>query len=311
MKNLVVLSFIACGCTLAQASFELALVLDRTTRKVHRFDTVSGAYLGSFGSFSATAATLAINVQRNEVIVWDPGVGGVYHHNYNTGQLNNVTFGWNPAIPKFGYTPNGNHLLLPINQSIIQYNFDLSSTNSYTPSGASGLFGRHGLVDSNRFLISDSNGKITQNNHTSKTVQGTIPYPGTAFTGICSSPVSLQNGEQVGAAVTSSGNLTLFTLTPTTLTARYSVSALMTSPQDIAPLHRGFVVVGRNAGVAVLQTFAVGSSVGGGVGVAPGITLSGGGIGDPVSVATVVAPEPSTAIAAGLGLTMLARRRRR
>lgn len=77
--------------SVAQASFELLLAADNganvtfNDRKIHRFDSVSGAYLGSFGGFAGEIYSTHINQSTNSLFVetfaetteWD----------YNTGLL--------------------------------------------------------------------------------------------------------------------------------------------------------------------------------------------------------------------------------
>lgn len=296
----------------AQASFELALVLDRTTRKVHRFDAQTGTYMGAFGNFSATVLTLSINQSANEVIVWDPGAyagsGAAYHYNYNTGALNYVSGNWFTGDPKIGYTPNGANLLIPLNNQINQWNFNQTGFVSYIPIAGALTYGRYGNVDADRFVIGDSTNRISLINHTTKALVGSIASPG-VVNGVCSSPVMI-GAARLGVAAIAGGNLQLFNTTPGGIANIGTVASGMTTPRELSPLHAGFIAVGLNGGASVIQTYAA-AVFGGSATLIPQITMSGGGITDPISVATVVAPEPAGLVALALGVGCLVRLRRR
>lgn len=72
----------------ARASFELVMVADYGTRSIHRFDGSTGVYLGSFGGgFIGSPNSLAIDTATGIAYVADATLNRVRGFNYNTGVL--------------------------------------------------------------------------------------------------------------------------------------------------------------------------------------------------------------------------------
>lgn len=73
------------AASFASASFELLLVADRGTNTVHRFDSVTGAYFGSFGQGYLTDVNdMAVNTATGEAWVLE-AANRIYKFDYNTG----------------------------------------------------------------------------------------------------------------------------------------------------------------------------------------------------------------------------------
>lgn len=71
----------------ATASFELLLVSDSGSDTIRRFDPVSGASFGSFGGgFLVDPVGVAVNTALGEAVVADAGGRRITHWNYNTGE---------------------------------------------------------------------------------------------------------------------------------------------------------------------------------------------------------------------------------
>lgn len=124
----------------AAASFELVMVADRATRSIHRFDGVSGLYLGAFGNgYVQNPMSMALDQSNNRVFVAEPtdsGTGSafttvrVWSFNYNTGEyLNSFTTPFLYSQPQIAYRSG----TLAINSSgpyCDRYNSDTGSPTS-------------------------------------------------------------------------------------------------------------------------------------------------------------------------------------
>lgn len=316
MKKLLVFGLFVAAGSQVLASFEMALVLDRGTKKVHRFDAASGAYLGSFGSFSAGVASLAINQTKGEAMIWDPsassGAGGTcFYYNYNTGQLIGASTNWNSAIAVMGYSPDFASQRLSLGSQVFRTSFvrGAIADTSYFVGGNAGRFTTSGVTG---LTVIRSGNIVEHYNDLTGAVAGTNAT--TAFTAndISFSGITTPQGT-VGALALANGQLQHYYLTGSGILMSGSpTSGQFATATGVSNLHGGFIAVGKAAsGAALVQSYAFAS--GGGVSssrLVPLIGFTGGGMTDPVDVATVVAPEPLSITAIGLGMGLLVRRRR-
>lgn len=299
----------------ALGSFELALVLDRGTKKVHRFDASSGTYLGSFGNFSASVATISLSQSKKEVIVWDPaalgGAGGVaFHYDYNTGELVHMTTDWNTTIPMIGFSPNSSKYLLPLFDGYYETNFDRSGSTFYN---LGAVTGKYDNVDAQRLIMTQTGSVLNLVNNVTHTSVASAVF-GSAISDVaCGSFTAF--GGQVATVVRAGGVLQLGLVNAGSITVGASIPNTTTgfsSITGIAATHKGFVAVGKNAGgAATVVNFGYGNGTGFSLSrLVPLNTFSGGSMTDPIDVAVVVAPEPSSLAVGLMGLAALARLRR-
>lgn len=321
MKRFYFLVALSLGSTYACASFELALVLDANTKKVHRYDAVSGAYLGSFGAFS-DPQTITINKARNEAIVWDRSfngsatAGAAFHFNYNTGELNYIAGNISSSVDWVSGRSDGTGYFL-LNSAAAGY-FDYNS--AFTSGGLVPLAGVTGaargeVFNSTRLVFQSNTNKLTMADTVAKAAVTTVTSGFAAIGDVTISPIAAFGGT-IGAVSTGSGALQSVLFTDTSIgfgTTVSSVNSGFTQISGISATHNGIVAVGINAGgAAMMKNFAFarassfGSSTFGGTTAfsIPQATL-------PIDVATVVAPEPSSIFGAGLGLALLVIRRKR
>jgi len=116
MKRLLFVALAATAFVPAQASFELALVLDvdhaNSTVDVKRFDVNTGAYLGSFGggyiNYGANNPTLTLD-QANGVVYVEQSNSSVLKFNYNTGEYQGEFAPLNPMV--YGVSLQSNSLV--------------------------------------------------------------------------------------------------------------------------------------------------------------------------------------------------------
>ena len=72
----------------SQASYELLLVADPTERVIHRLDSVSGSYLGTFGKgILSNPRSVAVNASLGRAYVFDSTQQKVFTFSYSTGVM--------------------------------------------------------------------------------------------------------------------------------------------------------------------------------------------------------------------------------
>lgn len=298
----------------ASASFEMALILDRTTKRVYRYDPVSGAFLGSFGSFIAPTS-LSINRARNEVIVWDRdnGVNGdgiAYHYNYNSGMQTYSATALSTTNTQVGFNPTGTGYICTRENVNGYYALTFGLSGGVKTMGASAGT-RFDVIDTTRFAYIEGEQKVnlvdfnasTLLNSSTPAIQPTDLATGvmSAFGGtaaaVCSATGLVQLAS-IGSNSISYGGVTS--------TSGFAVIS------GIAPTHNGFVAVGRgSSGAPLVKSFSVGI----GTSLAnsfliPQSVMNTTGITDPIDVVTVVAPKPQTWLATGFGILLCLSRRR-
>lgn len=308
MKSVFLISGLALAA-ISQASFELALVLDRGTTgfrpsTVKRYDADTGTFLGSFGSFSNTVDSIAIQPGTNIAFVRDNTE--VHRYNFNTGEFlgSFQSFG---LVGQMAFGPDG-RLYIPDGLSDIPafnpatgiavgafFNSTYGSTQARSIGFDSVDQKMYGISSSFNFGYRFSIGGVFEG----ATGDGAIPGPHTDVAG----QITRAGGGNVIVFGTGTGQARVLTSGSFT-TGPLDAGLILTTSYAVAPAHQGF--------------FVGGSAVGGGGRVlrynnfgTPIAQFGQGTLNNPVSMATVLAPEPGTMAALGLGLAVLLRRRRR
>lgn len=297
----------------AQASFDLMFVVDGATKSVHRVDPVNGVYLGRVGQgFLNNPLSVALG-PNNELWVLESNAR-IRKFNANTGDY---LGGW---YFTFGVASNAK-LRISNNQVFVTsgnfyasgylYSFQLNGNQvgsqsymSLTEGGnqAQGL----ALVGNRAYVASNQSG---MSRHLLYDVAANAPYDGSF----------VNYSQSFGAAVnpnhlSNTGSNLLMTLGATQgLLLNQSLSALASFGMT------GFTGVGGvAAGHGDLSYIAGMTPTGFGLGkyysntfdfIAP-TTISGTGITDPRDIAVLIAPEPGSMLALGVGALVLLRRRR-
>lgn len=299
----------------AMASFEMALVLDRGTKKVQRFDVSTGAYLGSFGSFSGSVATISINQTKGEAMVWDPGavpnIGAIYIYDYNTGLLKAAATGLNPGADSAMFSPDGSRARMTFASTVYDLN-PYAFTSTFVKYSPGGTVNRMALVNSTDVLLYRSSTIIERWNDASATLQGTATAL-SAIGDITNSSISSSYGS-VGALALANGGIQLMYSGISSCTLSNISTGTFSSATGISGLHGGMFAVGKNlGGTPWMQVYAYGqASSAVNSRLIPLNGFSNANVTDPIDVATVVAPEPSSicAMLAGLAGIMTIRKRR-
>lgn len=284
----------------AQASFELMLVADNgngtfAQRKIHRFDPVSGAYLGKFGDFSANIIQTHLRKDTNQIYVTTTdGAFAVY--NYNTGlRMSSASYS-NPNLrftirPDFAYSALfdgfGDFLVSP----------SVPHTGGFAAGFLVGATYQTGLWYTNSNLIAfDSTGRRfvsvgMNSNGTSNSVVASAPA---LSGGQIANQVALIGGSSDYVCTTNDG----FYTGPLNLINAPTARSLGTSFRGAASAHDGYFVA-LASGVTQYDRFhrQLGTT---GTGILTNVA----------SVQTVLAPEPGTMVAVGAGLAALLRKRR-
>lgn len=109
---------IAVLCALASSSFasyELMLVVDQTRDDIQRYDALTGAYLGSFGSLQlSNPQSVKLVPGKSECLVTDRDFNRISRFNYSTGEL--IDDGVKNARLGLSTAPN---LVTPINIAVV------------------------------------------------------------------------------------------------------------------------------------------------------------------------------------------------
>lgn len=303
-RGWISLACVALCVTPSLASFEMVLVLDRGSRKVHRFDGVTGAYFGSFGAFSSNVKSIALERSTNRAYVWDAssGNGVLTTWNYNTGEMVGFVDGWNPVCQWFGPDLDPTRYLIAVNNSVERrtwpqtysgaISLNVGSTmNLEGYAGGLVAFGSTGMQYVSSAFVAGASIALTGN-----LGFGTVSSGDFGTCGIA--PRLTTNG---GYYVPLAGGSFSFTRT-------WAASSL-TNVVAVGAAHSGFYALGKNASNA-----AQGRVTKLGLGNSTAFEFNSFGesyLTDPVGIAVVVAPEPASFVAFGAGMAALIARRRR
>lgn len=295
----------------AHASFDLILVADNTgnftgptTSKIHRYDGDSGVYLGSFQTDFGNIDDLAVDGAANEAFVASGGRIKVY--NIGTGAVKRVfTVGTTNALRMHNgtlYRSVGN-VLTTMNKATGAQSTVKAWTNPISDFGISSN-GSYILYDkATAFIQGFSSAGVAGSSFTSPVIapgNGHIAFDGGApdffyLMGNDSGGVTARvHASSINASGTFSVSTTGFSTT------------FMNTYVDHTASHLGFWVFGENqAGNQALFRMNTGMGNGGDrVILTPQVTNAG-------QIAVVLAPEPGTFLAVGVGVAALLRRRKK
>lgn len=315
MRTLALIS-ILCLAPLSRASYELVLVPDQgsasVSARVHRFDGITGAYLGSFGAGRlSTPNGIAVDADRGIAYVVDASVG-LTRWNYSTGEYMGIAttstaFGY----PDVSIASDGNVYGL-LGASVYRFDPATNAVTSVSVSGASTLASM-AILSPTEAIAADYNlNKYFRFNPRTgailSTVTGTIladnSYSqGAFFRSSSGSPYAVR-----AAYNSATGDMYVdsFNSTYTTVTTLNLSSTNVKSASGVAAAHYGFYATGQlksNTAVGTVSYFNENRR--------EGLTFGSGQIIKPYGLACVNAPEPSTWAALGLGALVLMRRRKR
>lgn len=288
---------------MSQASFELILAMDRGTGsngKVHRYDGDSGTYLGSFASgWVGASSVMAVNQSANELAV---GTGGFIRiFNYNTGELKRTLFTGNTLTTLTYAGGNNFSYTLGTVSGIFTIN-SIAGGASTIATGTFGAFVKHLVVNGSDIRYTDSS-----TNQVFRSTNG-----GTTFTSYGIPAVALTGGLAQGIA--SGNNYNDIYYTSTSVGGIYydygSGAGSLTFAGFSGTTGVGLAHGGSN--------FILGTATAGGARFIKTDTYLNSGfqfdapqITTPGHIAVVVAPEPGSWMALGIGAAALLSRRRR
>lgn len=317
MKKLLTLVLLI-STGIAHASYELMLAVDSTSRVIRRYDPISGASFGSFGQG-------LLNIPADVVANAD-GTAWVLEHvsnryrlklfNYSTGTLLRTLT--EPTQLSFGFATNNSQLAL-FNQSfLVTEGGALGNNEVVSEFGPAGSFVRAvgptapapvigaAVSSDGRFLYRSSG-----NNIDIIGTGSTTPVLGTVTQGSSVRHLAIRGDELF--SVNHAGELTSYTISSTGLLAlnrRVTITGFLPNTAhglaighdrmifvggtDLANANNGRVVRVDARSFDVLGAFST-----------PGLTSGLRGMD------MVVAPEPGTLLALGVGLAALIRRRRK
>ncbi len=282
----------------SQASFELLLAVDNAEGKVHRFDPVTGISLGSFGQgMMLGPAKIAINESSGVAYVSNYGLNSVQMWNYNTGAyLGDLT---NSVTGPWGIVRLDNGNIAIANGALVRtFNSTGSLLSSFSTSG-------FGLGTDGVNLFAGESGQIRKFS-ASGTLLGTLLTPGRVNYDI---QIRGTTAYSSGANYTNKfGRFNPVTMTGYTETTVSSLSAA-------ADVYSTALSHGAILYVPGSSTAAGNPTVFSRYHTTAGTTISNFGNLPTTSLITgtaiVLAPEPGTMAALGLGAAALLRRRRR
>lgn len=317
MRTRLVFLCVGLGCATASsfASFELVMVGDSTTGKVHRFDGISGSYLGAFGEGEVTSTSeIAAHAGSDTCFIRNTPSGAIYRYNYNTGEF----MGAISAVSGAYFNILSDGTFLTVSTTLMRrYNQSGTLLETFLPP-TGGAF-----IQDRGFAAQLSNGRIIAHATNSAGTKGFTSYVlGIAFagpfTGYASSGTNIGGVSASGFSIAFKGNFGSDISSTWTFNAagnftsnadNGSLPVVLTSPTDTAFGHQGrYFVSGINAANAAQGIVSRADSIpGGGNRGTFGTSI----LKTPVSITTVVAPEPGTMLALTAGIGMLVRKRRR
>lgn len=318
MRTFALLGLLGASFSIATASFDLMLLnrYDPSTNfsRIHRYDPVSGAYLGSFAS-GIQVTRIAVNPTNSEVYAYDFNNSSIRAYNYNTGAFLRSYFA-PTSITDMIVSPDGTRILHTTGGTVIRgMNLTTGSvSNLVTGTGTTGFFRlalhRNGTLYAagdttslSQFAPSGLNyvqTQVTTLSGVSSASAGTqmaIQYPNV---GDGLGYITIGQGSSFGYNYFgSTGNLLNFGGT--------QPAGQISSMSVMLNSHAGYYGLGvdsLNSSQVRLNAYDV-------VGVPIETKILPSQIGNPNAGAIVLAPEPGTMIALAAGIGVLARRRRK
>lgn len=315
MLRTTALAIVFAAITVAQASFELALVADAspgtfTNSRIHRFDGQTGTYMGQFGKFQGAITDIAIRQSTNDVFAID-GANTLHRYNYNTGLSINVRSTGLP-LTNLCISPDGNSLYGRLGRTVYTFSpTTLLQTGSISLSTSFLVFGMHVTHDSVYTYERDplNGNSYFRRYKTSGVVELEMPVgvwglPQGHLGEITTESVNRDSYLMIGIGGTNQVIYTFLDAFGAMQAPSSYLPAGATKWLDGTRLHTGGLMIGPDPtpGVGVL---AVVGPFGGVLG-----TTGQAHLVNPVALAAVVAPEPSMFAVMSLGGLLLLRKRK-
>ncbi|MBL8047072.1 MAG: hypothetical protein JNJ45_00165 [Chthonomonas sp.] len=303
MRSLLIcVGVVASG--VAHASFELVLALDSSGRVIHRLDGDTNTYLGSFGRTRLVSpVAMALHQSSNRVYVHDTSIQSLMAFDYNTGeQVAEIPVATN-SFSTMAIMNNGNILFGDFYSSTIrQYTNTGTLVNTFTaPGGAGGVRAMGQAPDGNIFAVYNGTNAVTRYTSGGSLV-GNVA---TGVTTISDSRQMVFQGNQVVLSGGNTGNWVRFNYSAGSWTSATPISTGQTYAYGAAGGHFSSIYAGGyTASVGYINAYARTSGA-----LRSTFTLPGNAT--IISLACVVAPEPSGLAFIGIATVLLLRRKSR
>lgn len=300
MRALWTGALIAVCASQAMASFELLLVSDSGSDTIRRFDPVSGAAFGSFGGgFLVDPVGVAVNTVLGEAVVADAGGRRITYWNYNTGEYLRTSI-VPSGVTYLNQNPDGT-VNLAYSNRVVRYGWGFGSPIA-TYAGASGLTVQQGMLQADgRLYVSHRDSvNVAYRWHDAPTgaLIGTTNWVADRTVAIGSHSVNVYaSTTSVAFEVDIHGNGPFFQFA--SFLSGYDAVAGVAAGHGSA----AYAAVRSTGGTWEVRRYDALANV-----VMPGFAV--GQLTTPTGMAIVVAPEPASLVALGLGALALMRRRR-
>lgn len=316
MKKIALAFAFAASAAAVQASFELVLAMDTVNNTIHRFDGITGSYMGQFGVTTGTWGTgtaLALLQSRNEVVV---AQGRFFSRfNYNTGQP--ITGVLKPAgVTSMSVSRDGQIIYGFGGTNVIRrWNANtMADLPSLTYTAGLQIFSGAEVKAGWLACQETSTGTTTIRLYNTASL---VISPGYAIGGPTPGHMAVTNMADLSswagsdftnmgvwtAAVNAAGIVGYTAANDVSMGYNPYPSGTLTNPFAAAGSHFGGYTGLLDAGVpAIRRTNAF---------MVQANTFGHGILGNCVSMATVIAPEPGVFVGLGIGVAALVARRRR
>lgn len=286
------------------ASYELMLVVDQSKDSISRFDAVTGASLGTFGSnYLIDPQSVALIHGSSDCLVFDNGNGRAHRFNYSTGEyVSSINLPVVPAISTMIEPFSDGTFLVWGFSTSTAYRMTVTGglLNTYAVPAGGGIISAAGLNSSGEVYIAWTG--------TDKIHRYGI---GGAVQGVSAATGALGWGAQMNVK-SSYGFFTQSTATLFKFAPGNPATAIETMNLPAGSSAFG-VAFGHGDAVYACGIDGTGSAIWAIDGVSKTITqkFTPAGVTTPVHMAIVVAPEPGAIFVVGTGLVLIARRRQR
>lgn len=311
----------------ALASFDMLMMPSISSGRINRYDPINNVSLGSFNGGTA-ARLITINQATNRAFVYDTGVNRLRSFNYNTGEILGGNLS-SASIISMDYHAPSNRLWHITSTGISRWETSVAFTTSVQTNTAS-------FSAQSGTLINDSVYAVFGLNATNQIVVNNYNASTGAFISAITTPVAVQAGSRLGQATnflaSAAGNTPYAAVTyrdssgnPFIYRSGYNASNVVIfdigsqaltgyNAANVTPAlvrgHEGFFVVGQDSTTGTLTRIQQFDNSGA-FGLVQNTTMTGATYSaGAYQVANVVAPEPTSMIALGLGLIAIAKRRR-